>query len=103
MVACFKVDTGDVEDAPALDPISKYEIVERDGAVYIKTDEETIKANRRFLNIKCSSVDDEKVVVIGGYILQLSYMVYANTRTAGAAQSVPWKVCEAEAIPDTSP
>lgn len=64
--ACFKVSTGDVEDAPALDPIAKYDLVERDGAVYVKSDEETLKANRRSLNIKCSSVSDEKVLVIGG-------------------------------------
>ena len=67
MAACFSVATGDVEDAPALDPLSKYEVFERDGAVYVKTDEDTLKANRRFLNLKCSSVSDDKVVVIGGY------------------------------------
>ncbi|OAK97754.1 hypothetical protein IQ06DRAFT_296062 [Phaeosphaeriaceae sp. SRC1lsM3a] len=64
--ACFSVATGDVEDAPALDPLSKYEVFERDGAVYIKTDEDTLKANRRTLNLKCSSVSDDKVLVIGG-------------------------------------
>ena len=45
---------------------TKYEIVERDGAVYIKSDEDSIKANRRFLNLKCSSKSDEQVLVIGG-------------------------------------
>lgn len=64
--ACFNVSTGDVEDAPALDPISKYEVFEKDGAVYVKTDEDTLKANRRHLNLKCSSVSDDKVLVIGG-------------------------------------
>lgn len=64
--ACFNVATGDVEEAPALDPISKYEVFERDGAVYVKSDEQTLKANRRSLNLKCSSVSDEKVLVIGG-------------------------------------
>ncbi|KAF2112169.1 hypothetical protein BDV96DRAFT_498344 [Lophiotrema nucula] len=64
--ACFAVKTGDVEDAPALDPLSTYEVVEKDGAVYIKSDEATIKANRRQLNLKCSSVSDEKILVIGG-------------------------------------
>lgn len=39
---------------------------EKGGAVYIKTDEETLKANRRVLNIKCASVSDDKVLVIGG-------------------------------------
>ncbi|KAF2743018.1 hypothetical protein M011DRAFT_481150 [Sporormia fimetaria CBS 119925] len=64
--ACFNVATGNIEDAPAIDPISKYELIERDGAVYIKTDEETIKTNKRPLNLKCSAVSDEKVLVIGG-------------------------------------
>lgn len=64
--ACFNVATGDVEDAPALDPLTKYELVEQEGAVYVKTDEVTLKTNRRPLNLKCSAVSDEKVLVIGG-------------------------------------
>ncbi|KAF2470821.1 uncharacterized protein BDR25DRAFT_355311 [Lindgomyces ingoldianus] len=64
--ACFSVSTGDVEDAPALDPLSKYEVVEKDGAVYVKTVQDTLNANRRFLNLKCSSVSKGKVLVIGG-------------------------------------
>ncbi|CAI6267527.1 unnamed protein product [Periconia digitata] len=64
--ACFSVSTGDVEDAPALDPLSKYEVLEKNGAVYVKTDEDTLKANRRFLNIKCSATSSDKVLVIGG-------------------------------------
>ncbi|KAF2201615.1 rubredoxin-NAD(+) reductase [Delitschia confertaspora ATCC 74209] len=64
--ACFNVATGDVEDAPALDPLAKYELIEKDDAVYIKADEETLKANRRHLNLKCSAVSNEKVLVIGG-------------------------------------
>ena len=68
-IACFKVSTGDVEDAPALDPLSTYEVFEKDGAVYIKTDEDTLKANRRVLNVKCSSVSNEQVLVIGGCVL----------------------------------
>ncbi|ORY16606.1 hypothetical protein BCR34DRAFT_584269 [Clohesyomyces aquaticus] len=64
--ACFKVSTGDVEDAPALDPLSKYEVFEKDGAVYVKAEEATIKANRRTLNLKCSSVSNDQVLVIGG-------------------------------------
>ncbi|OCK88738.1 uncharacterized protein K441DRAFT_668554 [Cenococcum geophilum 1.58] len=64
--ACFNIATGDVEDAPALDPLSKYEIVQRDGVVYIKGEEATIKANRRVLNVRCSAKSSEKVLVIGG-------------------------------------
>ena len=66
IVACFNVATGDVEDAPALDPLAKFDILEKDGAVYIKGEEETIKANRRMPNVKCKSQGKEKVVVIGG-------------------------------------
>ncbi|KAF2277842.1 rubredoxin-NAD(+) reductase [Westerdykella ornata] len=64
--ACFKIATGDIEDAPALDPLVVYELIEKNSALYIKTDEETIKDNKRALNIKCSVVSDEKVLVIGG-------------------------------------
>lgn len=64
--ACFNVATGDVEDAPALDPLAKFEIVEKDGAVYIKGEESTIKASRRSPNYKCSAQGQEKVVIVGG-------------------------------------
>lgn len=39
---------------------------EKDGAVYVKTTEDALKTNRRPLNIKCSSVSNDKVLVIGG-------------------------------------
>lgn len=65
--ACFSVASGDVEDAPALDPLAKFEIVEKDGAVYIEGEEATIKASRRHPNTKCSISGHEKVVVVGGY------------------------------------
>lgn len=63
--ACFKVSTGDVEDAPALDPLHKFEVVQKDGAVYIMGEEADIKANRRQLNIKCAAKGQEKVVIVG--------------------------------------
>ncbi|KAJ9668451.1 Apoptosis-inducing factor 1 [Coniosporium apollinis] len=63
--ACFDIKTGDVEDAPALDPIAKFEIIERDGGVYIKGEEEVIKASRGHLNTKCQARGEEKVLVIG--------------------------------------
>lgn len=58
--------SGDVEDAPALDPLSKFELTEEDGAVFIKGDEQTIKASRRQPNTKCAAQGQEKVVVVGG-------------------------------------
>lgn len=64
--ACFNVGTGDVEDAPALDPLAKFEVYEKDGAVYIKGEEATIKASRRKPDVQCKAQGPEKVVVIGG-------------------------------------
>ena len=65
-LACFNVASGDVEDAPALDPLAKFEITEKGGAVYIKGEESTIKSSRRQPNVKCSVQGQEKVLVIGG-------------------------------------
>ena len=67
LAACFNVATGDVEDAPALDPLAKFDIIEKNGAVYIKGEEATIKASRRQPKTKCSVSGQEKVVVVGGY------------------------------------
>ncbi|KAL8696930.1 MAG: hypothetical protein Q9201_007406 [Fulgogasparrea decipioides] len=64
--ACFNVDTGDVEDAPALDPLAKFEVYEKSGAVYIKGEGATIKANIRHPNVKCRAQGQEKVIVVGG-------------------------------------
>ncbi|MCJ1317915.1 hypothetical protein MMC15_003242 [Xylographa vitiligo] len=58
--------TGDVEDAPALDPLAKFDILEKNGGVYIKGEEATIKASRRSLNHKCSPQGPDKVVIVGG-------------------------------------
>ena len=55
-----------MEDAPALDPLAKFDIVEKSGGVYVKGNEQTIKASRRQPNTKCSVQGQEKVVVIGG-------------------------------------
>ncbi|KAF2458326.1 hypothetical protein BDY21DRAFT_385394 [Lineolata rhizophorae] len=64
--ACFSVATGEVEDAPALDPIATFEVAQRDGGVYIKGDESALKASRGKLNIACTPSGPEKLVVIGG-------------------------------------
>ena len=66
--ACFNVSSGDVEDAPALDPLAKFEVVEKEGAVYIKGDESSIKAGRRSPNVQCSAQGNEKIVIIGGQV-----------------------------------
>ncbi|KAJ5580181.1 Apoptosis-inducing factor 1 [Penicillium hispanicum] len=65
--ACFNITTGDVEDAPALNALNKFDVFEKDGAVYIRATEADIRAGQRDPVIKCSaSKTDEKVVIIGG-------------------------------------
>jgi len=77
--ACFKVDTGDVEDAPALDPLAKFDITEKNGAVYITGDEATIKASRRSPDYKCSPQGQDKVVIVGGYVINSLLFLSAIT------------------------
>lgn len=38
-IACYKLKTGDVEDAPALNSLKSYDIVEEDGELYISLKE----------------------------------------------------------------
>ncbi|KAI1372877.1 hypothetical protein F4677DRAFT_462638 [Hypoxylon crocopeplum] len=67
--ACFNGQTGDIENAPALDALAAFKVVEKDGAVYIEGEEATIKAGRRKPNFKCGTSGGalaEKVVVVGG-------------------------------------
>ncbi|KAI1149165.1 hypothetical protein F4825DRAFT_464369 [Nemania diffusa] len=67
--ACFNAKTGDVEDAPALDALAAFKVVEKDGAVYVQGEEAAIKSGRRKPNIRCrvsSTADADKVVVVGG-------------------------------------
>lgn len=43
--ACFKVTTGDIEDAPALDPLKTFEVQVEDGQVFILVDYDALKAS----------------------------------------------------------
>lgn len=64
--ACFNAHTGDVEDAPALDPLHKFKVTQKNDGVYISAEEQQIKDQRRKLSIKCSPKKQEKIVVVGG-------------------------------------
>ena len=65
-IACFNLGSGDVEEAPALDALAKYEVFEKGGAVYVKGDEATIKASRRQPGLACKAQGNEEIVVLGG-------------------------------------
>ncbi|KUI72679.1 Apoptosis-inducing factor 1 [Cytospora mali] len=68
--ACFNAKTGDIENAPALDPLPIFKVTQKDdGSIYITGEEATIKAGRRKPNFKCksaSSSSEAKVLVVGG-------------------------------------
>ncbi|KAJ5698196.1 Apoptosis-inducing factor 1 [Penicillium macrosclerotiorum] len=65
--ACFNIHTGDVEDAPALNALNKFDVFEKDGAVYIHGTEADIKAGQRNPVLKCTASEpEERVVVVGG-------------------------------------
>ena len=65
-LACFNAHTGDVEDAPALDPLHRFKVIEKDGGVFISGEESQIKSQRRKIGIKCSPKKQAGVVVVGG-------------------------------------
>ncbi|KAE8315762.1 hypothetical protein BDV41DRAFT_150408 [Aspergillus transmontanensis] len=64
--ACFNISTGDVEDAPAPKALHKFEVFEKNGAVYIKGEESTIKSGQRDPVAPCSASAPEKLVIVGG-------------------------------------
>ncbi|KAM5466387.1 Apoptosis-inducing factor 1 [Microsporum audouinii] len=64
--ACFNVISGDVEDAPAPNALKKYDITEKEGAFYVKTDEASLKAWGREPVKSCKVASNDKVVVVGG-------------------------------------
>ncbi|PMD66116.1 uncharacterized protein K444DRAFT_659333 [Hyaloscypha bicolor E] len=65
--ACFNAKNGDIENAPALDSIPSFQLSEKNGAVYITGEQQSIKGSRRKPNIKISGISgSEKVVIVGG-------------------------------------
>ncbi|KAI9762076.1 MAG: hypothetical protein M1840_001485 [Geoglossum simile] len=64
--ACFSVATGDIENAPAPGPLAHFPITEKDGAVYIEGDEDTIKSGYHSGDLQCAVEGQEHVVIVGG-------------------------------------
>lgn len=67
--ACFNTSTGDIEDAPALDPLVPFKCTHKDGAVYIEAEEKALKDGRR--KPKSSALAEAKdsqdhVLIVGG-------------------------------------
>jgi hypothetical protein len=58
-----------VEDAPAPHSLNKFDVLEKDGGVYIKGKEADIKSGKRTVNIKTTPQSKEKVVIVGGFVV----------------------------------
>ena len=63
-----------MEDAPAPDALNKFEVMEKNGGVYVKGEESAIKGGRRIPNVTCKSLGEDKVVVVGGYVKPRPYL-----------------------------
>jgi NADPH-dependent 2,4-dienoyl-CoA reductase/sulfur reductase-like enzyme/nitrite reductase/ring-hydroxylating ferredoxin subunit len=65
--ACFNASNGDIENAPAIDALPAFKLSEKDGAIYVTGEEQSIKGSRRKPNIRISgTTGSEKVVIVGG-------------------------------------
>ncbi|OQV06088.1 Rieske [2Fe-2S] domain-containing protein [Cladophialophora immunda] len=64
--ACFNARTGDVEDSPAPLSLNAFDVIEKDGGVYVKGKAADIKGGKRTVNIKTTPSSQEKVVIVGG-------------------------------------
>lgn len=64
--ACFNTETGDIENAPALDPINTFPVTVKDDGIYITAEEAPLKAGSRVPNIACTPSSDVHVLIVGG-------------------------------------
>lgn len=75
-----------MEDAPAPDALNKFEVMEKNGGVYVKGEESAIKGGRRTPNVTCKSQGEDKVVVVGGYVRSRPMLVErSSTRSLFAS------------------
>ncbi len=84
MIACFNTKTGDVEDSPAPLALNKFNVIEKDGGVYITGKEADIKGGKRQVNVKTTPSTDEKVVIVGGLVASCTFQHMNIDEIAGA-------------------
>ena len=66
VAACFNIRTGDVEDAPAPNALNTFEVLQKDGAVYIKAEEAKVKGGKRLPVASFKATGEDNVVIVGG-------------------------------------
>src|SRR5438094_7959630 len=59
--ACFSLRTGEALHAPALSPVARWQVEQRDGRIFVR-DKQEAKAPRG----KSSAAAPEKIVIVGG-------------------------------------
>ncbi|KAL7276196.1 Apoptosis-inducing factor 1 [Rhizina undulata] len=67
--ACFNTDSGDIENAPAIDHLASFPVSIKNGSAYIIGEESLIKSGRRKPDIRCAPVTaagSEHVIIVGG-------------------------------------
>ncbi|KAJ3312606.1 hypothetical protein HDV04_002923 [Boothiomyces sp. JEL0838] len=65
--ACFRVQTGDIEDGPSVDSLESFKVTVKGGSVYITATEAQVKAGRKKpVCIKSNTAKGETTVIIGG-------------------------------------
>lgn len=65
--ACFRVDSGDIEDAPAIDSLQSFPVTVKGGKVFIEAEELLVKLGKRMPT--CSKIATSSTliaIVIGG-------------------------------------
>ncbi|KAJ3269670.1 hypothetical protein HDV01_001142 [Terramyces sp. JEL0728] len=65
--ACFRVQTGDIEDGPSIDSLQSFKVSVKGGSVYITATEAQVKAGRKKpVCTKSNTAKGETTVIIGG-------------------------------------
>ncbi|RPA80634.1 hypothetical protein BJ508DRAFT_415303 [Ascobolus immersus RN42] len=65
--ACFNTKTGDIENAPALDPITSFPVLIKNGQAYISGTVDKIKAGSRTPDVRCKpNTAAPKILIVGG-------------------------------------
>lgn len=57
-----------MEDSPAPHNLNHFDVIEKDGGVYVKGKEADIKAGKRTVNIKTKPSSQDRVVIVGGSV-----------------------------------
>jgi putative NADH-flavin reductase len=64
--ACFRVQTGDIEDAPSVDHLQSFKVVVRSGKVFLSVNEAQVKAGKRAPVCVKKVGKQEVTVIVGG-------------------------------------